>query len=115
MTLEACLPDHVRGTTTSITRITAGLSGAGVYRVEAAGRTYVLKIGNERDPIEAWRQSLEILRRAGDAGVAPRVIHHDPSQMTRGQLAGMGRGPMCPQTGLRSGWSLWCMHPPNTL
>lgn len=78
--LEACLPDHLRGPTTAITRIAGGLSGAGVYRVEAAGRTYVLKVAREGEPIEAWRQSLEIQRRAGDAGVAPRVIHHDEAR-----------------------------------
>ncbi len=80
MTLEACLPDHLRGPTTSITKIAAGLSGAGVYRVEAPARVFVLKIGNESEPIEAWRQSLEIQRRAGDAGVAPRVIHYDEAR-----------------------------------
>jgi aminoglycoside phosphotransferase len=57
-----------------------GLSGAGVYRVDAAGHTYVLKVASEAQPIEAWRQSLEIQRRAGDAGVAPRVIHHDEAR-----------------------------------
>jgi len=80
MTLEACLPDHLRGPTTSITRIVGGLSGAGVYRVEAAGHAYVLKVASEGEPIEPWRQSLEIQRRAGDVGVAPRVIHHDEAR-----------------------------------
>ncbi|NUP09772.1 MAG: phosphotransferase family protein [Polyangiaceae bacterium] len=80
MTLEACLPDHLRGPTTSITKIAGGLSGAGVYRVEATDHVYVLKVASEGEPIEAWRQSLEIQRRAGDAGVAPRVIHHDEAR-----------------------------------
>ena len=80
MTLEACLPDHLRGPTTAITRIAAGLSGAGVYRVEAAGQTYVLKVAGDGEPIEVWRQSLDIQRRAGEAGVAPRVIHHDEAR-----------------------------------
>ena len=80
MTLDACLPDHLRGPGTTITRIAAGLSGAGVYRVEAAGQVYVLKVASEREPIEAWRQSLEIQRGAGEAGVAPRVIHHDEAR-----------------------------------
>lgn len=80
MTLEACLPDHLRGPTTSITRIVGGLSGAGVYRVEAAGRAYVLKVASEGEPIAAWRQSLEIQRRAGDAGLAPRAIHQDEAR-----------------------------------
>lgn len=56
------------------------MSGAGVYRVEAAGRTYVLKVARDTEPTEAWRQSLAIAQRAGDAGVAPRVIHHDETR-----------------------------------
>src|SRR5436190_1890464 len=80
MTLEACLPEHLRCPTTSIARIAGGLSGAGVYRVAAAGHTYVLKVASDGVPIEAWRQSLEIQRRAGDAGLAPRVIHHDEAR-----------------------------------
>ncbi|MCB9785076.1 MAG: phosphotransferase [Deltaproteobacteria bacterium] len=51
-----------------------------MYRVEAAGQVYVLKVAREGEPIEAWRQSLEIQRRAGDAGVAPRVVHHDEAR-----------------------------------
>ncbi len=80
MTLDACLPDHLRGPTTTIKRIAGGMSGAGVYRVEAAGHVYVLKVAGEREPIESWRQGLEIQRRAGDAGLAPRVIHHDETR-----------------------------------
>ncbi|MBK9029886.1 MAG: phosphotransferase [Myxococcales bacterium] len=80
MVLEGCLPDDLRGPATSITRMAGGLSGAGVYRVEAAARTYVLKVARAGEPIEAWRQALEIQRRAGDAGVAPRVIHHDEAR-----------------------------------
>ena len=41
--LEDCLPTELRGPATSITRIAAGLSGAGVYRVDAAGQMFVLK------------------------------------------------------------------------
>jgi thiamine kinase-like enzyme len=80
MTLEACLPDHLRGPTTSITRLAGGLSGAGVYRVEVAGHAYVLKVAGERESVEVWRRSLEIQRRAGDAGIAPRVIHDDETR-----------------------------------
>ena len=80
MSLDACLPDPLRGPTTSITRIAGGLSGAGVYRVEAAGRAYVLKVAGEGAAIEAWRQSLGIQRLAGDVGVGPRVIHHDEAR-----------------------------------
>src|SRR5262245_28323560 len=47
--LEACLPAALRGPTTKIAQIAAGLSGAGVYRVDAGGRSYVLKIAGPRD------------------------------------------------------------------
>ena len=75
--LEACLPDDLRGPSTSITKMTGGLSGAGVFRVDAAGQLYVLKVARDDVPIGTWRQSLAIQRGAGDAGLAPRVIHHD--------------------------------------
>lgn len=80
MSLEACLPEHLRGPSTSITRLSGGLSGAGVYRVEAAGRAYVLKVAAEGDSLDAWKQRLEIQQRAAEAGVAPRVLHHDETR-----------------------------------
>jgi hypothetical protein len=51
MSLEACLPADLRGPATPITRIADGLSGAGVYRVEAAGAAFVLKISGEAKPL----------------------------------------------------------------
>ena len=54
MDLEACLPPHLRGPTTTITRVAAGLSGAGVYRVEAAGGAYGLKVSGEEQPPAEW-------------------------------------------------------------
>jgi hypothetical protein len=66
MDLEAYLPPALRGAT--ITRITQGLSGAGVYRVEANDRAYVLKVGVERPAIQ---------RAAAEAGLAPRITHVD--------------------------------------
>lgn len=53
--LEACLPAGLRGPTTKIAKIAAGLSGAGVYRVDAGGRGYVLKIAGPLDAVEGWR------------------------------------------------------------
>src|SRR5262245_14247309 len=75
--LEACLPVALRGPTTKITAIAAGLSGAGVYRVDASGRSYVLKIAGPRDAVDGWRARTAILRAAADAGVAPAVVHVD--------------------------------------
>jgi thiamine kinase-like enzyme len=75
VSLEACLPADLRGPATTITRIAAGLSGAGVYRVEAAGQTFVLKVSAEREPLDGWRRKLHIQQLAADAGLAPRIVH----------------------------------------
>jgi len=75
--VEACLPAALRGPTTTIAKIAAGLSGAGVYRVDAGGRSYVLKIAGPREPVDGWRARTAMLRTAADAGVAPAVVHVD--------------------------------------
>lgn len=80
MNLEDCLPPDLSGPTTTITRIAAGLSGAGVYRVEAAGRTFVLKVAAESEPAAEWRAALDIQRLAADAGLSPRVVHVDAAR-----------------------------------
>jgi hypothetical protein len=71
-----CLPAQLRGPNIKIERIGQGMSGAGVYRVEAAGKTYVLKI-SPKDPIDEFRRKLEIRHLVAQAGVAPRVVHAD--------------------------------------
>jgi aminoglycoside phosphotransferase len=78
--LEACLPTDLRGPTTTITRVATGLSGAGVYRVEAAGQAFVLKISSEGEPLEGWRRKLHIQQLAANAGLAPRVVHKDEAR-----------------------------------
>jgi aminoglycoside phosphotransferase (APT) family kinase protein len=78
--LEASLPTDLRGPSTTITRVDAGLSGAGVYRVEAAGRAFVLKIAGKDEPTAAWRRKLHIQRLAADAGLAPPIIHADETR-----------------------------------
>ena len=45
----------LRGPTTTIVRIAAGLSSAGVYRVDAGGNSCVLKIAGPHDAVDAWR------------------------------------------------------------
>ena len=75
--LDDCLPADLRAPTTTITTIAGGLSGAGVHRIDAKGRTFVLKISKSDESIDAWRVRLEILRLAADAGVAPQVVHTD--------------------------------------
>jgi Phosphotransferase enzyme family len=74
--LTLCLPAELRGE--PITRVAAGLSGAGVYRV---GEAYILKVAAaQASSLEAWRHQLEIQRAAGAAGLAPRVVHADEAR-----------------------------------
>jgi aminoglycoside phosphotransferase (APT) family kinase protein len=75
--LEGCLPPELRGAGTTITRMAAGLSGAGVYRVEAAGHLFVLKVAPAREDQATWRRAVAIQRLAAAAGLAPAVIHAD--------------------------------------
>jgi hypothetical protein len=77
MNLEACLPIDLRGASTTITKIAAGLSGAGVYRVQVDGQMFVLKISRQDEPLSGWRSKLHIQQLAANAGLAPRVIHVD--------------------------------------
>jgi aminoglycoside phosphotransferase (APT) family kinase protein len=69
MNLEDCLPPALRGAT--ITRVAAGLSGAGVYRV---GDAHVLRVH------DAPLAHLALLRLASDAGLAPRLVHVDEAR-----------------------------------
>lgn len=78
--LAECLPVDLRGPATTITTMAGGLSGAGVHRVDANGRTFVLKISRSNESSDAWRTRLEILRLAADAGLAPRVVHADTAR-----------------------------------
>lgn len=80
MNVEDCLPADLRGPHTTINRIAAGLSGAGVYRVESAGKPFVLKIAGEAENEADWRHALHIQRLAADAGLAPRIVHVDEAR-----------------------------------
>ena len=75
--LEGCLPAELRGPTTTIARVAAGLSGAGVFRVEAAGHSFVLKVAAETEPLEGWRRRLQLQQLAANASLAPAVVHVD--------------------------------------
>ena len=90
MNLEACLPADLRGPTTTITRVAAGQSGAGVYRVEAAGQAFVLKISDEGEPLAGWRRKLHIQQLAANAGLAPRVVHAEEARRAAMRLAAGG-------------------------
>jgi thiamine kinase-like enzyme len=78
--LEECLPAALRSAATTITRIRAGLSGAGVHRVECAGAAYVLKVTEASEPLERFRSKLHVLQRAEQAGLAPRLVHVDEAR-----------------------------------
>ncbi|HEX6037434.1 phosphotransferase [Longimicrobium sp.] len=80
MNLDDCLPAELRGPDTTITRIAQGLSGAGVHRVDAGGRAFVLKVSAPGEPLDAWRGKLHVQQLAADAGVAPRVVHEDEAR-----------------------------------
>jgi len=80
MTVEACLPPDLQGPATTITPIAAGLSGAGVYRVERGDRAFVLKVAGPAEDKGDWRGALEIHRLAGDAGLAPAIVHVDEAR-----------------------------------
>jgi aminoglycoside phosphotransferase (APT) family kinase protein len=75
--LVTCLPPELRAAGTTITRIAAGLSGAGVYRVEAAGHLFVLKVARPDEDQAAWRHAVAIQQHAAAVGLAPAVIHTD--------------------------------------
>ncbi len=77
MNPESCLPPRLRRADTTITKVAAGLSGAGVFKVEADGEAYVLKISDAGEPVMAWRRKLRIQQGAADAGVAPAIVHVD--------------------------------------
>ena len=76
--LVACLPPELRGADTRIARIGAGLSGAGVYRVDAGGAAYALKVSDAE--VAPWRARMQLQAAASAAGVAPRVVHVDEAR-----------------------------------
>lgn len=78
--LDACLPADLRGPSTTITRVAAGLSGAGVYRVDAAGQTVVLKTAGASELLTNWDRTLRIQQLASAAGLAPRIVHVDATR-----------------------------------
>jgi aminoglycoside phosphotransferase (APT) family kinase protein len=55
----------------------AGLSRAGVHRVEADGRVFALKISGEALPLDAWRRRLHVQQLAANEGLAPSIVHVD--------------------------------------
>jgi aminoglycoside phosphotransferase (APT) family kinase protein len=48
-----------------------------VYRVDAAGEAFVLKIAAESESAADWHGTLQIQRLAAEHGLSPRVVHVD--------------------------------------
>lgn len=80
MHLEACLPPSLRGPETRITSISDGLSGAGVYRVDAGDLAFVLKVAPEHEASARWPRALAIWRQAAAAGLTPALVHVDETR-----------------------------------
>ncbi|HET9626553.1 MAG TPA: phosphotransferase [Kofleriaceae bacterium] len=80
MDLEACLPPALRADSPTISKIAAGLSGAGVYRVATADAAYVLKVSSGDEPLADWQRKAHVQALAAAAGVAPRVVHSDEAR-----------------------------------
>jgi aminoglycoside phosphotransferase (APT) family kinase protein len=70
-----CLPVYLRGPSTTMTRIAAGLSGASVYRVDSNGETFALKVLPREQPLNDWRRALHVQQSAAAAGLAPAIVH----------------------------------------
>jgi len=80
MNLEACLPADLESPSTTITKIAAGLSGAGVYRIDAEAGVFVLKVAGTDQPLADWQRKLHMHQLAANAGLAPRIVHVDESR-----------------------------------
>jgi aminoglycoside phosphotransferase (APT) family kinase protein len=78
--IDECLPSDLRGSATTITKVSAGLSGAGVYRVDAGEHAFVLKVSDASQPLSEWRRTLHIRELAASAGLAPRIVHVDEAR-----------------------------------
>ena len=78
--LQASLPASLRGPGTTIARVGVGMSSAGVYRVEAGGRAYILKVKDPAEPLAEWRARRHLHGLAAAAGLAPAIVHVDEAR-----------------------------------
>ncbi len=77
---QLALPSTMRGPATTLTRIGKGMSGAAVYRVDAGGESFVLKLTSADESLGPWQARLEVQRAAAAAGLAPEVVHVDEAR-----------------------------------
>lgn len=75
--LQVLLPEERVGVVDRVDPITLGLSGAGVYAVTTSRGAYVLRVQSRQVDEQSFTQHVCILRRAADAGIAPRVVYVD--------------------------------------
>src|SRR5689334_10789430 len=75
--LLALLPESRLGAVESLTPITMGQSGAGVYAVDTPRGAYVLRVQSRAADGGAFARQLRVLQRAAAAGVAPELVHVD--------------------------------------
>lgn len=59
-------------------RLTGGLSGAGVFRIRVGGIAYLLRLEGARDTFRDPHRGYACLRIAADACLTPRLWHADP-------------------------------------
>jgi aminoglycoside phosphotransferase (APT) family kinase protein len=78
--IDDCLPERMRGPGTRITRVAAGLSGAGVYRVDADERSFVLKLAGMAEPLATWQRRCRTQALAAQTGLAPAIVHIDEAR-----------------------------------
>jgi aminoglycoside phosphotransferase (APT) family kinase protein len=78
--LAPYLPAELIGAVRRVESITQGLSGAQVWAVTAETGQYVLRLGDPRRTRAEHEQELLVLRRAADAGIAPRLVHVDAAR-----------------------------------
>jgi thiamine kinase-like enzyme len=71
------LPAEQVGATERIEPIRAGLSGAGVYAVTTSQGAFVLRVQDRNLDEQYFAQQLRVLRRAEQAGIAPRIAYVD--------------------------------------
>lgn len=75
--LLECLPEALRVAETTITAVTAGNSGAGVFIVDCAGAKSILKVTAQAEPVEGWKRAIATQSAAAEFGLAPAVLYVD--------------------------------------
>jgi thiamine kinase-like enzyme len=73
------LPEDRVGKVTAIARISGGLSGAAVYAVSTTRGELILRVVSAAADPNQWPEQLRVLRRVAEHGVAPALVHIDPT------------------------------------